>query len=192
MTCWLPWLSFVDEMITETGTLWNHRWRWRYIAFCRKKIKLFWHFLGIEYDLVIRWRLLAAFLNLGATLMAHNWQKWKSRFLTCPCNKIDRGKEVALSISNYALKITIFGENVIFGAISCTFDILLIIAQLKFNLKLILHTCDKCNCDYLPHITFCFYLIDFQLNIDLPSHFCVFYSKFTLRYSKIGFSRKCF
>ena len=40
--------------------------------------------------------------------------------------------------------------------------------------------------------TFRFYLINFQLNTDFPSRFCVFYRKITKRYSKIGFSRKCF
>ena len=29
-------------------------------------------------------------------------------------------------------------------------------------------------CDHLPYTTFHFYLIDFQLNIDFPSQFCVF------------------
>ena len=38
------------------------------------------------------------------------------------------------------------------------------------NLKILLHTCDTYNWDYLPHTTFCFYLIDFKLNtnISLP------------------------
>ena len=48
------------------------------------------------------------------------------------------------------------------------------------------------NCDYLPHSTFCFYLIDFQLNTGFPSRFCAFQRKITKRYSKIGFSGKCF
>ena len=33
--------------------------------------------------------------------------------------------------------------------------------------------CDTYNCDYLKHSTFRFNLIDFQLNIDFPSQFCV-------------------
>ena len=46
--------------------------------------------------------------------------------------------------------------------------------------------CDTYYCDYLPHITFRFYLINF------PSQFCVFYRKITYyHFSKIGFSRKC-
>ena len=39
--------------------------------------------------------------------------------------------------------------------------------------------CDTYNCHYLKHSTFRFNLIDFQLNTDFPSQFCVFYSKIT-------------
>ena len=42
------------------------------------------------------------------SLTAQNWQKWKSRFLTCSCHKIYRVEAVGLSISNYTLKITAF------------------------------------------------------------------------------------
>ena len=34
--------------------------------------------------------------------------------------------------------------------------------------------CDTYNFDYLQHSTFRFNLIDFQLNTDFPSQFCVF------------------
>ena len=51
--------------------------------------------------------------------------------------------------------------------------------------------CDTYNCDYLKHSTFRFNLIDFQLNLDFPSQFCIFYRKITQRLSEIGFSRKC-
>ena len=34
--------------------------------------------------------------------------------------------------------------------------------------------CDTYNCDYLQHSTFCFNLIDFQLNTDFPSNFAFF------------------
>ena len=37
-----------------------------------------------------------------------------------------------------------------------------------------MHKCDTCNCNYLPHTTFNFYIIDFQLNTDFSSQFCVF------------------
>ena len=40
------------------------------------------------------------------------------------------------------------------------------------------------------HISFN-YLMDFQLNTDFPSQFCIFCRKITKRYSKITFSRKC-
>ena len=36
--------------------------------------------------------------------------------------------------------------------------------------------CDIYNCDYLQHNTFCFNLIDFQLNRDFPSQVCVFFT----------------
>ena len=34
-------------------------------------------------------------------LTAHNWQKWKSRFLTCHCHEIYREEMVGLKSSNY-------------------------------------------------------------------------------------------
>ena len=37
--------------------------------------------------------------------------------------------------------------------------------------------CDTYNCDYLRYSTFRFNLIDFQLNTEFPSQFCVFYRK---------------
>ena len=46
-------------------------------------------------------------------------------------------------------------------------------------LKILLHMCDTYTCGYLKHSTFCFNLIDFQLNTDFPSQFCVFYRKIT-------------
>ena len=42
------------------------------------------------------------------SLTAHNWQKWKSIFLTCPCHEIYRVEAVGLKNSNYTLKIKIF------------------------------------------------------------------------------------
>ena len=46
--------------------------------------------------------------NICNWLTAHNWQKWKSRFLTCLCCKIYRVEAVSLKNSNYTLKIMIF------------------------------------------------------------------------------------
>ena len=55
-----------------------------------------------------------------------------------------------------------FCEYVEFEAILWKIDILSITAELKFksNLKILLHMCDICNCDYLQHNKFCFYLTD--------------------------------
>ena len=41
-------------------------------------------------------------------LKAHNWQKWKSVFLTCPCHNIYRDEAVGLKSCKYTWKITIF------------------------------------------------------------------------------------
>ena len=41
-------------------------------------------------------------------LTAHNWQKWKRVFLTCPCHNIYRDDTDGLKSSNYTWKITIF------------------------------------------------------------------------------------
>ena len=62
-----------------------------------------------------------------ASLMAHNWQKWKSTFLTCPCHKIYRVEAVGLKSSNYIRKLQ-FLWNVKFGEILWKFDILPITA----------------------------------------------------------------
>ena len=55
-------------------------------------------------------------------LTGHNWQKWKSAFLTCHCHEIYREEAVGLKISN--LKNYDFCEYVKFGAISLKIDIL--------------------------------------------------------------------
>ena len=62
------------------------------------------------------------------TLTAHNWQKWKSTFLTCPCHKIYREEAVGLKNSNYTFKKYDFCEYVKLKAISWKFDILSITA----------------------------------------------------------------
>ena len=54
-----------------------------------------------------------------------------------------------------------------------------ITAYLKLKFKNFLHMCDTYNCDYLKHNTIPFNLINFQLNTDFPSPFCVFYRKIT-------------
>ena len=91
-----------------------------------------------------------AYYNIGdlsyknqKTLMAHNWQKWKSskvHSLTCPCHEIYMVEAVGHKSSNYTLKIMIFCENVKFGAILLKFDISSITASyLSSNLKILLH-----------------------------------------------------
>ena len=41
-------------------------------------------------------------------LTAHNWQKWKRVFLTCPYHEIYRDEAVGLKSCQYCWKITIF------------------------------------------------------------------------------------
>ena len=41
-------------------------------------------------------------------LTAHNWQKWKRVFLTCPCRTIYRDEAVGLKSCKYTWKSTIF------------------------------------------------------------------------------------
>ena len=62
--------------------------------------------------------------------------------------------------------------------------ILSITAYWSSNLKILLHMYDIYNCDYLQCKTFRFNLIDFQLNRDFPSKFCVFYRKITFFFRK--------
>ena len=46
--------------------------------------------------------------NKGSVLMAHNWQKWRSTFLTCACHEIYRDEGVGLKKSQLYLKTMIF------------------------------------------------------------------------------------
>ena len=89
-------------------------------------------------------------------LTAHNWQKWKRVFLTCPCHEIYRDEAVGLKSCKYTLKNTIyvnmwnlgqFRENLIF----CQQ-----LLNWSSNLKILLHMCDTYNYDYLQHSTFRF------------------------------------
>ena len=113
-------------------------------------------------------------------LTAHNWQKWKRVFLTCPCHKIYRDKAVGLKSCKNTWKITIFVKMWNFGAISWKFDILSITAWLKLEFKRFFCTCvTHYNYDYLTYSTFRFNFIDFQLYIDFPFQFYVFYCKIT-------------
>ena len=52
--------------------------------------------------------------------MAHNWQKWKRVFLTCPCHEIYRDEAAGLKKCKYTWKNYDLCEYVEFGAISWT------------------------------------------------------------------------
>ena len=68
------------------------------------------------------------------TGQTHNWQKWKSIFLTCPWHGFY--KEEAVCLKNVLIlyfKNYEFCEYVKFGTISWTFDILSITALLKLE-----------------------------------------------------------
>ena len=55
------------------------------------------------------WNLSFGWTRYKIKLTAHNWQNWKSRFLTCPCHNIYKEKEaIGLKSSNYTLEIMIF------------------------------------------------------------------------------------
>ena len=43
-------------------------------------------------------------------LTAHNWQKWKSIFLTCPCHEIYMEEAIDQKSPNYTLEIMIFAQ----------------------------------------------------------------------------------
>ena len=126
-------------------------------------------------------------------LTTHNWQKWKSTFLTCPCHKIYSEQAVGLESSNYTLKITIFMNMWNFGQFceiwyfvrNCLIKVWILKSFWTYVTHIIVNTL------YMLY-TFRFYSIDFQLNTDFPSQFSIFYPKITQPYSKIGFSRKCF
>ena len=79
-------------------------------AKCKIGITLIW---SPNYYIVISFlyfqRLLVSWLR------AHTCQKWKNRFLSCPCPSIYRVEVVGLKSSNYTLKITIFVSMWNFG-----------------------------------------------------------------------------
>ena len=83
--------------------------------------------------------------------------------------KFVRKKQMGYS-SNYTFKNHHFCEYVKFGAIWYFVNNCLIKVRI---LKPFLYVCDTFIHIYLPHTRFAFYLIDFQLNPDFPSRFCV-------------------
>ena len=81
---------------------------------------------------------------------AHNCQKWKSRFCTCPCHNIYRVEAVGLSLVNYTFKLLcecvwVCGgvcDYVKFGAILWKMDTVSMATKLAFTAEKILHICD--------------------------------------------------
>ena len=113
-------------------------------------------------------------LHQSTGLTAHNWQKWKRVFLTCPCHKIFRDEAVGLKVANILEKLGYLWKCEIWANIvkiwyfvnNCLME-----AQIfKFFCTCVTHI----YCDYLKPSTFCFNLIDFQINTDFPSQFLFF------------------
>ena len=131
---------------------------------------------------VLQWHLqnesLASF-QLPLDLTGGNWQKWKRVFLTCPFHKIYRDEAVGLKSCKYTWKITKFVKMGNLGQYRENLIFCKLLLNWSSNIKILLHMCDTYNCDYLKHSTLRFNLIDFQLNTDFPSPFCVFYRKIT-------------
>ena len=70
-------------------------------------------FDSLIFDLMINFLKVPALFyrlygNRLGPLTAHNWQKWKRVFLTCPCHKIYRNEAVGLKSCKYTWKLTIF------------------------------------------------------------------------------------
>ena len=96
------------------------------------QIKYAFHFLGTTnfwWYKIQKWEP-SALIHLSLT--AHNWQKWKRTFLTCPRHKISREEAVGVKSANYTFKLNNFCEYVKFGAIMWKSDILL-----SANLKIL-------------------------------------------------------
>ena len=109
---------------------------------------------------------------LTINLTAHNWQKWKRVFLTCPCHKIYRGEAVGLKkVANILEELRFMWICGIWGNFV---KIWYFVNNCLIEARIwsLLHMCDTYNCDYLKHSTFRFKLIDFQLNTDFPSQVC--------------------
>ena len=132
--------------------------------------------LSNAWKSLFKWDFLQT-INDGLT--AHKWQKWKRVFLTCPCHKIYRDEVVGLRSCKYTWKITIFVKMWNLGQYRENLIFCQQLLNWSSNLKILLHMCDTYNFDYLKHSTFRFNLIDFQLNTDFPSQFCIFYRKIT-------------
>ena len=112
-------------------------------------------------------------------LTGGNWQKWKRVFLTCPCHEIYRDEAVGLKSCKNTWKITIFVKMWNLGQYREIWYFVNNCLIKAWILKILLHTCNTYNYNYLKYNTFRFNFIDFQLYIDFPFQFCVFYRKIT-------------
>ena len=93
-TLW--WYTSIIPKVCE-----NHGW-----VFNRCSLGPYQKLIAIVFCVCISW--LAKCFRNWMSLMAHNWQKWKRVFLTCPCHEIYRDEAVGLKSYNYTLKVTIF------------------------------------------------------------------------------------
>ena len=98
-------VSFVCKLISFSlkSCLWSYMVFWHLCDFIvifktnKLPIKVFkmiiivW-FIHFAFNSSV-WNLICSFQKRNA-LMAHNWQKWKSRFFTCLCHKIYREEAV--------------------------------------------------------------------------------------------------
>ena len=109
-------------------------------------------------------------------LTGGNWQKWKWVFLTCPCHEIYRDEAVGLKSCKNTWKLR---KCEIWGNIVKIWYFVNNCLIKAWILKILLHTCDTYNYDYLKYCTFRFNFINFQLYIDFPFQCCVFYRKIT-------------
>ena len=79
-------------------------------------------------------------------LTAHNWQRWKSKFLTCPYRKIYRVEAVGLKMFNILLKLQFLCGCEIWGNfVKIWYFVNKCLICL--NLKILLHIYDTCNCN---------------------------------------------
>ena len=63
-------------------------------------------------------------------LTAHNWQKSKGTFITCPCRKIDRVEAVGLKSYKCTYKITILVSK-------CTYKITILVSKCTYKITIL-------------------------------------------------------
>ena len=103
--------------------------------------------------------------------LTHSWHVPAIRFIGM--------KQLVLKVANILEKLRYLWKCEIWGNIVKIWYFVnncLIEAWIQ---KFFCHMCDTYNCDYLKHSRFRFNLINFQLDTDFPSQFCVFDRKIT-------------